>query len=160
MAILTTVGRTALAMAIANETIHLAWGTGNPDWDTTPAAESIGDTALIAELGRHAISVLGYCSPDENGEIQVPNGRFTLSQTPTNYLFMRFAFSFGDSETGTIREVGIFIGTTFVSGLPSGQVYFLPNQIQDPGRLLALEHIPALIRSPNVRQTFEFVLTL
>lgn len=160
MAILTTAGRIAMAMAIANEPIHLGWGSGDPAWDVTPEPEDIADTALVNEIGRRTITALEYCLPDVGGEIEVPNGRFTVSPTPTNYLYMRFRFDFADASSSTIREIGIFMNTAIGSGLPPGQMYFLPEEIQDSGRLLAVERIPALIRSASVRETFEFVLTI
>lgn len=160
MAILTTSGRTALAIAVANESIHLAWGAGDPDWDTTPEAESIAATALVSEVGRRVATQVTYCTPDAEGEIIVPNGRFTVSGTPTNNLFLRFNFDFTDAPLASIREIGIFMGTTLVGGLPPGQTYFLPADLATPGILLALERIPKIIRSAAVRQAFEFVLTI
>lgn len=160
MAILTTSGRIALAMSVINEPIHLAWGSGNPDWDTTPVAESIAETALLNEVGRRAATSVRYCIPDVAGEIIVPNGRFAESATPTNHLFLRFNFDFADAPLASIREIGIFIGTTIVPGLPPGQLYFLPAQLLTPGTLLALERIPKIARSAAVRQSFEFVLTI
>lgn len=160
MAILTTSGRVALAMSVANEAIHLAWGSGNPAWDDTPVAESITETALVAEVGRRIATSVRYCTPDAEGEIIVPNGRFTESATPTNHLFLRFNFDFTDAPTASIREIGIFIGTVVNTGLPPGQLYFLPAELQSPGTLLALERIPKITRSAAVRQSFEFVLTI
>lgn len=160
MAILTTSGRTALAIAVANEPIHLAWGSGDPGWDETPVAENIIDTALIAEVGRRAATQIAYCLPAVEGEIIVPNGRFTHSVTPTNHLFLRFNFDFNDAALASIREIGIFMGTVLVGGLPLGQTYFLPADISTPGILLALERIPKITRSAAVRQSFEFVLTI
>lgn len=160
MAILTTSGRVALAMAVSNEPIHLAWGSGDPDWDATPVAESITETALVNEVGRRAATSVRYCEPDEAGEIIVPNGRFAESVAPTSHLFLRFNFDFADAPLASIREIGIFIGTTVVADLPPGQLYFLPADVVTPGTLLALERIPKITRSAAVRQSFEFVLTI
>lgn len=160
MAILTTSGRVALAMSVSNEPIHLAWGSGDPDWDTTPVAESISATALVAEVGRRIATSIRYCTPDVAGEIIVPNGRFAESADPTNHLFLRFNFDFIDAPLASIRELGIFIGTTVNAGLPPGQMYFLPADVLTPGTLLALERIPKITRSAAVRQSFEFVLTI
>ena len=147
-------------MAVSNEPIHLAWGSGDPDWDTTPVAESITETALVNEVGRRAATSVSYCEPDEAGEIIVPNGRFAESATPTNHLFLRFNFDFADAPLASIREIGIFIGTTINAGLPPGQLYFLPADLLTPGTLLALERIPKITRSTAVRQSFEFVLII
>lgn len=60
MAILTRSGRTALAIALLSKPIHLAWGAGNPSWDTTPAEEPRTATALVAEAGRRALTEFRY----------------------------------------------------------------------------------------------------
>ena len=160
MAILTQSGRVALTIAVAQSTIHLGWGTGNPAWDTTPIPETTEATALTHEVGRHAATQISYCTPDVNGELIVSTGRFSMSALPTHHLFLRFNFGFNDAPTAEIREFGIFMGTVLIPGIPPGQIYFLPAEIQQPGTLLALEHIPKLTRSTAVRQSFEFVLTL
>ena len=160
MAILTISGRTALAEALSNEILHLAWGTGNADWDDTPVLESIDDTALVNEVGRRSATLVNYCVPDEAGDIIVPTGRFQSQAEPSNNLYLRFNFDFSDASNSIIREAAIFSRTQVVSGLPGGQFYFTPDQIADPGILVALERFPAIIRSGAVRQSFEFVLTL
>lgn len=160
MAILTTSGRTALAAALANETLHLAWGSGNPDWDENPVVESIDATALVNEIGRRKSSLVAFCVPDEEGDIIVPTGRFQSQVEPSNNLYLRFNFDFSDASSSIIREAAVFVGTEVIAGLPAGQFYFLPNQIDDPGTLVAIERFPAITRSGAVRQSFEFVLTL
>lgn len=160
MAILTLSGRAAMAAAIKSNPIHLAWGTGDPAWDTTPVPEPVDATALVAEVGRRAVTMVSFCSPSPTGEIQVPNGQFTLTNEITNNLYFRFNFDFGDAATATIRETAIFIGTQVQNGLPPGLMYFTPDQIKSPGILFVLERFPAFQRSPSVRQSFEFVVTL
>jgi len=160
MAILTTSGRSALATAVVSQPLHLAWGTGSAGWDITPVTESIGDAALMAEVGRRSSTYVGYCTPNTTGDIIVPTGRFASSDTPTNNIYLRFNFDFSDASTSTIREAAVFMGAVPVAGLPAGQKYFLPSQIQSQGILLAIERFPKIVRSATVRQSFEFVLTI
>lgn len=160
MAVLNTSGRVAVAEALSVRPMHLAWGTGDPAWDETPVAESLDATGLTNELGRVQASVVGFAEPDEIGEILVPVGRFTASNTPTNHLYLRFDFDFADAADQTIREAGLFIDTSLISGLPEGQRYFIPSEVSSPGSLVALEHFTGVVRSPLVRQQFEFVLTI
>lgn len=159
MAILTNSGRIAMAMSVKAQPLHLAWGSGNAAWDTTPVAESITATALLAEIGRRKATYVNYCTPDEAGAIIVPTGHFTESATPTKHLYMRFAFDFTDAPTSTIRELAVFVGTDTDPDLPVGQMYFNPADVVDPGTLLVIEHIQKFERSASVRQTFEFVVT-
>lgn len=160
MAILTTSGRTAMAIAIAAQPLHLAWGSGDAAWDTTPVPEPIGATALVQEVGRRTASLIQFCAPDIAGDLIVPTGRYAISASPTQHLYLRFNFDFTDASASLIREAGVFLGTILQSGLPEGQRYFAPTDIANPGTLLALERFPKITRSSSVRQSFEFVLTL
>lgn len=86
----------------------------------------------MQEVGRRKVTQTLFCSPDPTGEIVVSEGRFTVSQVPTNYLYLRFAFDFLDAQDATIRELGVFIGTQAKSTTPAGQDYLLPEDIEDP----------------------------
>lgn len=158
MAILTDSGRAAVAVAIKGQTIHLAWGTGNASWDTTPVPEPAGATALVAEIGRRKVTQTLYCLPSADGEIEVPNGRFTVSDVPTKYLYLRFTFDFNDAPAATIRETAIFLGTVAKAGVPANQNYLAPADVEDAGKMLSLEYTAKIERSPSVRQQFEFVI--
>jgi hypothetical protein len=160
MAVLTTTGRTAMAIALRERPLHLAWGTGDPAWDASPIPESLDATTLTNELGRVAASVIGYAVPDPIGLIEVPTGFFTWSDDPTNHIYLRFDFGFADEADQVIREAGLYIDSVIQGGLPEGQRYFTPAEVSAPGRLVALEHFPAIIRSPLRREQFEFVLTI
>lgn len=159
MAILTNSGRVAMAQSVKAQDLHLAWGSGDAAWGTTPQPEQITETALLNEIGRRKVTYANYCTPDVAGEIIVPTGRFTEAVSPTKHLYMRFAFDFTDAPTSTIRELGVFVGTLTNPALPAGQMYFEPADVTDAGTLLVIEHIPKFDRSAAVRQTFEFVVT-
>lgn len=171
MAILTASGRTAIAASIAAQPIHFAWGSGSPSWDVTHVAEDVNATGLVTEIGRRLVTSVQYVNPDNSGSIVVPvfndasgnsiSKSFSLSTVPTPNLYMRFNFDFTDAPIATIREVAIFVGTIVATGLPVGQLYFTPDQLVSHGTLLALENlIENIQRSPNSRQSFEFVLTI
>ncbi|WP_250266056.1 hypothetical protein, partial [Rhodovastum atsumiense] len=186
MAILTRSGRTALAIALLEQPIHLAWGTGLAAWDDTPAAESATATALVAEVGRRALTesrfvmnlgdwVVDQIGPPPNGTTKddwglqhadlvpagkllvVPTGRYVdVNPTPSNEVYVRFQFDYEDgaSPPATIREIGVFVGTVIkpsvITATP-GKMYFPPADLQDPGKLLALQHNPKIVRQGNVR---------
>ncbi len=160
MAVLTLSGRAAIAATLKNQPIHLAWGRGDPAWDAAPVAEPLDATALVDEIGRRQASVVQFCTPDANGGIIVPNGRFSESTVATNHLYCRFNFDYTEAVGESIREVGIFIGTVPVSTVPAGQFYLLPSEVSDPGFLLVLERFTKFDRSAAVRQAFEFVITI
>lgn len=160
MATLTHSGRAALAAALASQTLHFAWGTGDVAWDTTPVPEPIDATALVNEVGRRLVTQVQFVTEDPTGEIIVPTGRYTVSATPTRHLLFRIAYDFGDAPASVIREVALFAGTEVQAGLPAGQRYLEPGQIVAPGTLVALERITPINRSPATRETFEHVITL
>ncbi|WP_295455813.1 hypothetical protein [uncultured Thiodictyon sp.] len=160
MAVLTNTGRTAMAAAIMAQPLHFAWGSGDPDWDTLPAPATQLATALTAELGRIAPTLVEYCAPDEAGAIGVPSGRYAVSSAPTRYLHLQFQFQFEDEPEGVIREGGLFMNTALAANLPGGQRYFPPADVDSPGTLLAIERFPKITRSVQSRQTFEFVLVI
>lgn len=159
MAVLQDKGRTALARAIAAQSIFLAWGRGLPAWDAEPAAEPTTAAALADEIGRRQVTAVQYVQPDAAGEIELPDGtRYTVSATPTKWLHVRWTFDFADAAGEDVRELGIFVGGTVVDGLPPGQRYFTAAQVATPGDLYCLEHLPKFTRNAGVRQVQEYVL--
>lgn len=161
MAILTISGRTALATAVANQPLHLAWGAGDPAWDVTPVDGSVNDTTLLSEIGRRGGPTIQYVVPDDNGPIKLRSGRYSVSLTPTRDLYLNFIFDYTDSPSSTIRELGVYIGTVInplVLAATPGKLYFPPSDIQSPGTLLLLHRTAAIQRSSDVRQSFGFVL--
>lgn len=160
MAVLTQSGRAAMAASLKERPIYLAWGSGEESWDATPLPEDTQRNTLFAEVGRVPALVKGFAVPDANGEVILPSGRFRQVNDPTPHLYLRFAFDFADSPDATIRELGVFVGTVPVDGLPAGQRYLLPHQVAQPGLLLAVEHITSFRRSLATRQVFEFVISI
>lgn len=158
MPTLTKSGRVVIAESIALRAVHLAWGLGDGEWNMPPN-EDIVATGLMAEIGRRTASIVGFVVSDPNGSINLPSGRFSVSQTPTNQMLVETNFEFEDSQSSVIREVGVFVGTVVAAGLPAGQRYFTPDQVDSPGRLLHLENITPIFRSPAVRENFQIVVT-
>jgi hypothetical protein len=173
LATLTHIGRAAIALAIANRPLHIAWGSGDPVWDN-PEAELpslLTATSLVNELGRRTPGSIGFVEPDESGDIVIPisaggegaiqEARYRSVTGPTPFLYVRAHYNYGDASNAVIREMGVFMDTEFVEGLPPGQQYFVPADIAVPGLLLAAQIIlPRINRSPSVRQTVEFVLPI
>ncbi|WP_249962890.1 hypothetical protein [Histophilus somni] len=159
MSILTTTGRAAIATAFKNETLHIAWGTGDPSWDTENIREAREATGLTNEIGRRKITVVEYCEPSETGDIIMRGAIFRKSTTPTPHIHLRADFDFDDGVGETIRELGVFIGTVALSTVPKGKRYLKPNELQNRGILLALDHITKIERGVASRISFDFVIT-
>ncbi|APR99016.1 hypothetical protein [Wolbachia endosymbiont of Folsomia candida] len=121
--------------------------------------EPITSAKLLSELGRRTADEVLFCTGDENGELITPSGRFHPSNVPTNNLYLKFTFDFTDAANQVIRELGVMVGTRVKKELPEGQRYFEPQDIEDQGILLVLEHTVPLIRTAATRETFSFVVT-
>jgi hypothetical protein len=159
MSVLTKSGRTALAVSLKTQPIHLAWGLGDGVWTDVPEA-SINATSLVNEVGRRIVDEVLFCEGDENGLLVTPTGRFSATEEPTNQLYFHCTFDFEDASAETIRELGIFIGTEISEICPPGQRYFVPSELTDPGILLIYETTVPLIRTAATREAFSFVVTL
>jgi len=157
--ILNTTGRAAFAQAFANETLHLAWGSGNPAWDTTLEPPATGDTALVAELGRRELTQIAYVTPNDQGEIEFPTQSYSLSTATTRQLYLRCNFDFNDASTATIREIGLFMGTVPASG-HENDAYLEAANVETPGLMVLEDRFAGITRSPTNREVFEFVITI
>ncbi len=173
LATLTKTGRAAIALALSSRPIHLAWGSGNTEWDADDAVlpSLVNATALVNELGRRTPATIGFVEPDDAGDIVIPvstgadgevqEARYKSVTGPTPYLYVRTNYNFEDASNAVIREIGVFMDTELKADLPSGQCYFTPDNLENPGLLVAAQIIsPPINRSPSVRQTIEFVLPI
>lgn len=126
------------------------------------APETVTADALLDEVGRRIISSKSFVVPDSDGEIIVESGSFSLSEdnAPTNHLLLEVAFQPSEASDKIIREIGVFSGTVPIDGLPGGQQYFLPAQIDDAGKLIAISHLAKITRNATSRETFRMVITL
>ncbi len=159
MAVLQQTGRIALAKAIAAQTIYIAWGRGDPAWDTAPVPEPDNASALVSEIGRRLVTDVQYATPDPTGSIELPSGeRYRTSATPTRYVYLRATFGFADAQGETLREMGVFLGGQLAASVPAGQRWVLAADVQDGGQLYTMERRAAAYRSGAVRQVEEIIL--
>lgn len=159
MAVLQDKGRTALARAIAAQSIYLAWGRGMPAWDAAPQPEPSTASALVDEIGRRVVTAVQYVQPDADGAIELPDGsRYAPAAQPTKWLHVQWTFDFADAAGEKVRELGIFVGGTVVAGLPAGQRYFTAAQVVEPGYLYCLERVQPFKRGTGVRPVQQYVL--
>ena len=161
MATLVTTGRAGLAASVAARDIYLGIGAGATSWDANGVPpEDITSTGLLDPIGYRKSAQVDFVLPAANGAISLPSGRYDVSPTQTNYLYLRFTLDFTDASTSTIRETGIFLDTQTNTGLPAGQMFFdAQTEVTADGTLYLLEHVASIIRTPATRETFEFVLT-
>lgn len=117
--------------------------------------------ALIDELGRRVANTVEHVVPDAAGALQTADGnRWTISPVPTRHLYLSVLFEFAEESDQVIREMGIFVDTVRKVGVPAGQPYLQPANIDDEGMLFLADRIVPITRSPATRQGFTFVVTL
>ena len=151
-------GRARMAELVYSCPIHLAIGSGG---EGVLAAPDYDETALRGEVGRKSLFRGLYVVPDENGVLELPNGKkYSMSVTSTRYLYLQFIFNYGDGDHTAIRELGIFLDTVPKSDLPADQTFFKPHELENPGKLLFLAHLEeAETFNPQKRGMFEIVLS-
>ena len=160
MAIVTISGRAGMARSIKQCPLFIAWGQGESDEITTKVNENPTQTELFREIGRRVVDTALFVNGDDQGDLVTPSGRWTISQIPTNNLYISAEFDFLDGNGYTVREFGLFLNTVTNDDLPIGQKYFLPTEIEDPGELLMLENTVPIIRTGDTRYNCAFVLSL
>ncbi len=111
---------------------------------------------------RSAASSPRPCScavPDPAGPIELPDkSRYSVSAAPTQWLYVRWDFTYDDAAGETVRELGVFLGGTVAAGQP-GQRYFPAAQVTSPGDLYTLEHLAdPFKRSGTTLEGQDFIL--
>jgi len=162
MAVLTYSARTKLAEYLKSRPLYLAIGTGSQEWGEIPPSPDYEAVALNNEIGRKKITRAYFVNEDENGEIDMPGGqRYSYSETPTRQIYLHFMFDYGEGLSSSIREIGVFMDTEIKSGLPETQTYFVPEEIENPGTLILLEHLETPDTfTPNKKGSYGTILTI
>lgn len=148
-AVLQEAGRIALAKSLAALPAHFAWGRGDGAWPAPPAVPS-NRTTLLAEVGRRLATTVRYVVPatEADFDVEMDDKQFyKFSADPTPYLYLRAEFSTDDALNEEIRECGLFFGTVAKAGVPAGQRYLKPEQVQDAGFIYHLTY-----RSKSTRE--------
>lgn len=113
MALLTKSGRTALADSLRKQTIHLAWGTGDPAWETTHTCtlSFVDDVIQLPHAPvrnvrlSHGSEVYEDCTIDsQKGLILRPESSSTPDSVEIAYTLATAPESLG--SVGLLHEVG------------------------------------------------------
>lgn len=157
-AVLVKDGRVLLAEAIKNHPTFLGLGTGEAAWGDQPPLPPTSLLELVAPIGYKAAKQVSYVIPDETGEIVLPVGTYSYSETPTNYLYYKFDLDYADGGTADLREWHVYVDAATVADLPAAKTWFTPEQMQERGRLLLSERRKPMPFDSTVRAVFEFVV--
>jgi hypothetical protein len=162
MAVITMSGRAGMARSIKNSPLYIAWGQGpiSAESSNERLPEDPTQSSLAREVGRRIVDDVQFVVGDDQGALVTPTGRWTVSNVPTNNLYISATFDFENANGYTIREYGLFVNTEVSSECPPGQRYFLPTDLVSPGELLMLENCVPLIRTGDTRHECNFVMSL
>ena len=158
--VLTEVGHIKLSEAMSQNEFRLAWGTlpQGEEWGSTPPPEDLNSTILSQEVGRIKSQVHEYVIPDSNGVIEVDGIKWSISTTPTKYLYLKFQFDQTRNSSDFIYQLGLFTDTVVQAG-DEGLEYVQPSSIVDFGKLILMENQPILVRNSATKEAYEFVIT-
>src|SRR3954454_9835801 len=125
------------------------------------AAASDFFNTLLDKFGLTRMRRFIYVVPNPDGEIQMADSsKFAASEAPSRYLYLSFKLDPADAKNELIREAGLYWGTIFVVGTPTGQMYVEKPAVASWGKLIHLDRFNSIDRDGLIEQTFSFVLTL
>ncbi|MEO1003557.1 MAG: hypothetical protein AAFX65_10665 [Cyanobacteria bacterium J06638_7] len=125
----------------AQAVFHLAMGSGDPSWSVGAPAEDAAATALQAEFGRREALAVEYAQEDGGGIYSIDGrGSWSATPTPTRHLLIHFQCDLTNGVGQAVRELAIYMNTTRQGGVPAGQKFLRPADIDDPGIRLAVLH--------------------
>lgn len=172
MAVFTQDGRIVVAQALFESTFFLAVGEGLPEWDDVPApstpeeqaardAEWTVLTDLDNKVGLTRTRDKFFVTPDLEGDIAMADGaRYSQSEEPTPYIFVRFQLDFADASGTTLRETGMFVGVEISETVPAGQMYIPLADVTTAGKMIEVDRFAPIVRDGSIGQTFTYVMTM
>lgn len=142
------------AGAMANTTDYRAYYFAHRP---TPLASA---SALNAALGLLETQNKQYVTPNNSTGLIVTGAgeKWDNSGSPTPYIYLEAAFDFADEPSATIKELGVYIDSTFSGSPPPEQTYFPNAGISSIGQLLNIEYITPIVRSGSQNGVFKTVL--
>lgn len=151
--------RKAFTALVKDAALFCALAEGDEEWGSNPPAPTTNETDVLEEHGRKKVLYKEYVTPDEDGDIVGASGaKYSLSQTPTNYLYVKVTFEPDELPEITFREIGWFWGGTTDPELPPGQLVFIPEEVVTKGTILAVSRRAPVVRNPETRYTFHNVI--
>lgn len=158
--VLTEIGHIKLSESMFINEYRLAWGTVPPlnAWTDNPPPEDLTDISLTQEVGRIKSQVKEYVIPDTQGVIEVDGINWSISQTPTKFIYLKFQFDQTHNSSDFIHQLGLFTDTVVQVG-DEALEYTQPSSVTNDGQMILLENQPVLIRNSATKEAYEFVIT-
>lgn len=137
---------------------YIAWGSANPANDDLPdlPERDPEDNALETHIA-HLKATAQFVTPDEEGALSTASGeRWTVSVTPTRYIFVEAPYDWEDGVGHTIRELAVYADATPGSGFEA-DLYLPAANLTNLGKLMTSENIHGLERLSSRRGSIALV---
>lgn len=158
--VITDAGRATVAKKLQATNACLIVGTGDVAWGATPPAVPADAVGLLAPVAVVRPLVKSFVLPDAAGVIETDDGlKWTLSETPTPFLYLSYVLGFQDGPNETLREAAISLDPVFAAGVPPGLTYVPWASVTAPGDLLGIERWSPTERA-GVRLTVDRVISI
>jgi hypothetical protein len=162
------VGTVKQALFMKNEWVwwFLVARTETP-WpnENEPPSESI-DTSSLSEVGGYQkAETVSLCKEDPNGSIEFQGQKYSLVTDADAYterarwIYASTILKFDIFPVVTFRQFGTTADLTPAQGHENDNV-LLPNQVSDPGKLLAYVNHPPIIRTSSSKNVLEMVIEI
>jgi len=124
---------------------YIAWGIGDGAWTSAPEPDQTA-TTLVGHLG-HFKATAQFVVPDVAGVLISANGdKWTVSGSPTRFIFVSSDYDYTDEDTAVIREIAIYTDATPAGGHESDNYLPVAN-LSVLGQLWTIENIAPLTRA-------------
>ena len=128
---------------------YIAAGSGDSGWDALPSIPDPAETltGLVAHWGHFKVTTAQYVTPDAGGAIATgSNEKWSVSGSPTRYMYLEAPVDFADAPTETIRELALYVKPTPGTG-HEAQNFLPPADLDVLGTILTMERIAATPRN-------------
>jgi len=133
--------------------------------ENNPPSESINTSSLSEVGGYQKAETVSLCKEDPNGSIEFQGQKYSLVTDANAYdegarwIYASTVLKFDVFPVVTFRQFGITVDLIPTSGHENDNV-LLPNQVSDPGKLLAYVNHPPIIRTASSKNLLEMVIEI
>ena len=158
---LTEKGHITVCENMQVETFWLAWGTHTAELNGV--AEILDSTDLKDEVGRTKETYKDFVTPDGAGDIEVAGQKWSISVTPTKYMYLKFTFPQDQNTTETIRQMALFTDVQLSTG--SEAVTYIDTSVDklsnmdDIGNIFETRNQIDLVRDSTTSEKYDIIIT-
>ena len=154
---LTDNGHIKICESVQSSTYWLAWGTNGGEL----GGEVLSNGILQFEVGRTKETYNYFVQEDAAGVIEVGGKKWTISNEPTKYLYLKFQFPQDANSDKVINEMGLFTDVVLST---AGLTYIdttadKSNSMSDIGILFETMNQTDLTRDSSTEENYDIIIT-